>query len=58
MTRTDGRYKIQGRRFWAAKGIVIVCALMVMTALAACGRKGSPQPPSGATYPQEYPYNQ
>ncbi|HVA14828.1 MAG TPA: lipoprotein [Stellaceae bacterium] len=35
---------------------LLVCALLVLT-LAACGKKGPPQPPPGVpnTYPQTYP---
>jgi predicted small lipoprotein YifL len=28
---------------------------LALPALAACGRKGQPEPPEGSTYPQQYP---
>lgn len=36
----------------------IVAALLVVVALAACGKKGPPQPPSDQpnTYPRPYPH--
>jgi predicted small lipoprotein YifL len=34
--------------------LVLVLAL-VLPQLAACGRKGPPEPPEGSTYPKQYP---
>ncbi|HXP03724.1 MAG TPA: lipoprotein [Stellaceae bacterium] len=43
-----------GRR---ARALRIVVVLLVALALAGCGRKGAPQPPSDepTTYPRPYP---
>ena len=36
--------------------IMLALAVMLALPLAACGRKGNPEPPEGSTYPRDYPY--
>ena len=39
----------------ASRRGALLAALILMTAVAACGKKGDPIPPEGATYPRQYP---
>jgi len=34
---------------------VLLLLALVLPQLAACGRKGPPEPPEGSTYPRQYP---
>jgi len=48
--------RLRGNDDKKSNATLLVCALLVLT-LAACGKKGPPQPPPGVpnTYPQTYP---
>lgn len=35
--------------------ILALATALALPALTSCGRKGSPEPPEGSTYPQQYP---
>jgi hypothetical protein len=38
------------------KGLGFICMILCMTGtLAACGKKMTPTPPEGSTYPRQYP---
>jgi hypothetical protein len=51
-TPAVGRGRPRGRRF----AISLLALLLTATALAACGRKGNPDPPGeGSLYPRQYP---
>lgn len=39
----------------ASRRGALLAALILMTAVAACGKKGDPIQPEGATYPRQYP---
>ena len=54
MNRTD----LANLRPIGQTAIRIVAALLVVVAVAACGKKGPPQPPSDQpnTYPKSYPH--
>lgn len=56
MTQNDENAIAGRRRSWGVRGVILVCAFVALASLGACGRKGSPQAPGGATYPQQYPY--
>ena len=39
----------------ASRRGAVLAALMLMTGVAACGKRGDPIPPEGTTYPRQYP---
>lgn len=40
---------------FAKKLVLAGLALVMVTGLAACGKKGNPVPPDGSTFPRQYP---
>ncbi len=38
-----------------SRAILVAGALALLVGLGACGKRGSPIPPDGATYPRQYP---
>ncbi|MHA1597211.1 MAG: LPS translocon maturation chaperone LptM [Alphaproteobacteria bacterium] len=40
---------------WLGQALIVALVLAMATPLGACGRKGAPEYPEGARYPQEYP---